>query len=166
MEDGRLATAGLLARGSSVSFRPSRWPNASRQWHMRKKLAAYSCGSSHGLGALRLTVFPFSSVVHIASTTETVAPLERPNTVTMSMRKPRPHLRPARAIPFCNTHSRYANVANFCHRRRRRRAKTLVQDAKHRAPASSDTRAQRATGKRPIAAQAILLTAVRPASIL
>jgi hypothetical protein len=50
-------TAGLLAHGSNASFRPSRQPNVDRQWHMRKKLAAYSCGRSRGFD-VRLTAFP------------------------------------------------------------------------------------------------------------
>ena len=68
--DGRLATAGFLARGSSVSFQPSQRSNADRQWHMWKKLAAYSCGRSRGFDK-RLTAFP-----------NTVTPLSERETAT------------------------------------------------------------------------------------
>ena len=50
-EDGRLARAGLLARGSIVS---SHLPDATRQWHIERRLAAYSCGGSHGFDASRI----------------------------------------------------------------------------------------------------------------
>ena len=49
-EDGRHALAGLLACGSNASLRPSQRARTwDRQWYLRSKLAAYSCGGSHGL---------------------------------------------------------------------------------------------------------------------
>jgi len=51
-EDGRPVPAGLLARGSSASFRPSRGRlRRRRQWHFGARLAAYSCGGSRGMRA-------------------------------------------------------------------------------------------------------------------
>ncbi len=90
MEDGRLAAAGLLACGSDVSSRPSRRSNADRQWHMRKKLAAYSCGSSLGFDNSR-TEFPFSPL-RTTARSGTVARVKRHQAGFASTAKAAEHL--------------------------------------------------------------------------
>lgn len=78
--DGRLVAAGLLAHGSSVSLRPSQCSNAERQWHLRRKLAAYSCGRSRGFEmgrTLNSHRVPFSSAARLRAQTEPSRSYER-----------------------------------------------------------------------------------------
>ncbi len=59
------SVAGLLAHGSSASFRlPGCLPSKGRGQpvtRLERSLAAYSCGGSQGIGGRRLTLFPLAS---------------------------------------------------------------------------------------------------------
>lgn len=56
-------TAGLLARGSMLFA--TAFPGREAQWHLERRLAAYSCGGSRGIAPHSLfTPWPGHRLIH------------------------------------------------------------------------------------------------------